>query len=60
MEARWQIEAHLQTRARHGGRTEKINHGVDTAALLMEASLGPAAGNVNHGGEFRLFDLDGD
>jgi hypothetical protein len=39
MEARWQIEAQLQTRARHGGRTEKINHGVDTAGLLMEAGF---------------------
>ena len=37
MEARWQIEAHDAARARHGGRAEKNNSGVDTVGLLMEA-----------------------
>ena len=34
MEARWQIEAHVETRARHGGRAEKNSHEVDTTGLL--------------------------
>ena len=38
MEARWQIEPHVPTRARHGGRAEKNERGVDTAGLLMEAA----------------------
>ena len=43
MEARWLIE--LQRRHRHGGGTGGKNSGLDTAGLLMEATMSTSAAN---------------